>query len=335
MGNGRALAVLAGGTVVDGMSVTRLPSNWRRTVAVLQTVFPRFRVIMNRRSRRLLPALCATALLVTSFSSQAWGPEGHAIVADIAQQHLDPVASAEVAALLKQEGLSRLDEISSWADANRKAMPNTGGWHYVDIPLHADDYVAARDCPQGDCVVVKIDQYAHVLADKSATPQARLEALKWVVHLVGDVHQPLHAEDNNDKGGNTVQVQFFGRGTNLHSLWDGQIIRKAMDLTPGPNYTFDHAIVQSDAMMLDAGITPAEREAWTPTGPLSGLGSEAIGWADESHRLAQQVAYTDLAKPSGEAWSQRYQLKAWPVVEARLEQAGVRLAAVLNQVLGG
>lgn len=289
---------------------------------------------MNRRSRRLLPALCATALLVTTFASQAWGPEGHAIVADIAQQHLDPAASTEVAALLKQEGLSRLDEISSWADANRKAMPNTSDWHYVDIPLHADDYVAARDCHEGDCVVVKIDQYVHVLADKSATPQARLEALKWVVHLIGDIHQPLHAEDNNDKGGNTVQVQFFGRGTNLHSLWDGQIIRKALDLTPGPNYTFDHAIVQADAMKLDARITPAERKAWAPTGPFSASASEAIGWADESHRLAQQVAYADLAKPSGEAWSQRYQLKAWPVVETRLEQAGVRLAAVLNQALG-
>lgn len=289
---------------------------------------------MNRRSRRVLPALCASALLFTTFASQAWGPEGHAIVADIAQQHLDPAASAEVAALLKQEGLSRLDDISSWADANRKAMPHTSGWHYVDIPLHADDFVAARDCPEGDCVVARIDQYAHVLADKSATPQARLEALKWVVHLVGDVHQPLHAEDNNDKGGNTVQVNFFGKGTNLHSLWDGQIIRKALDFIPGPNYTFDHAIVQADAMKLDANITSTERRTWAPSGDLSSLGGEAIGWADESHRLAQQVAYTDLAKPSGEAWSQRYQLKAWPVIETRLEQAGVRLAAVLNEALG-
>jgi len=290
---------------------------------------------MNRRSHRFYPALCACVLFLTAFASQAWGPEGHAIVADIAQQHLSPIASAQVAALLRQEGLSRLDEISSWADANRKAMPHTGGWHYVDIPLHANDYVAARDCHRGDCVVAKIDQYAHVLADTSATPQARLEALKWVVHLVGDIHQPLHAEDNHDKGGNTVQVQFFGRGTNLHSVWDGQIIRQALDLTPGPNYTFDHAIVQSDAMKLDAGITAAERKAWAPAGPLSALGSEAIGWADESHRLAQQVAYTDLGKPSSEAWSQRYQRKAWPVVETRLEQAGVRLAAVLNVALGG
>ncbi len=289
---------------------------------------------MNPRPTRLLSVLCASTLFLAVFTTQAWGPEGHAIVADIAQQHLTPAASAEVISLLKQEDLSRLDEISSWSDANRKEFPHTGSWHYVDIPLQAEDYVAARDCHQGNCVVSRLDHYANVLADKSAAPQARLEALKWVVHLVGDIHQPLHAEDNDDKGGNTVQVQFFGRGTNLHSLWDGRIIRKVLDLQPGPNYTFDHAIVQADAMMLDRDITDFQRKAWAPSTSLSSLGDDAIVWANESHLLAQKVAYTDLAKPSGEAWSQRYQAKAWPVVKTRLEQAGVRLAAVVNEALG-
>jgi hypothetical protein len=295
---------------------------------------PFLRVIMSPRPTRLLSVLCASTLFLAVFATQAWGPEGHAIVADIAQQHLTPSASAEVTSLLKQEGLSRLDEISSWADANRKEYPHTGSWHYVDIPLHARAYVAARDCQQGSCVVSRLDHYAQVLADKSAAPKVRLEALKWVVHLVGDVHQPLHAEDNDDKGGNTVQVQFFGRGTNLHSVWDGRVIRKALDLQPGPNYSFDHALVQTDAMKLDATITDAQRKAWASSISLSHLGREAIGWADESHLLAQKVAYTDLAKPSGEAWSQRYQAKAWPVIKTRLEKAGVRLAAVLNEALG-
>lgn len=289
---------------------------------------------MAFRPTRLFSAVCASTLLFAAFASQAWGPEGHAIVADIAQQHLTPAASAQVEALLGQEGLNRLDQISSWADANRKELPHTGGWHYVDIPLHAASYVAQRDCPQDNCVVAKLNHYTQVLADKSAMPAARLEALKWVVHLVGDVHQPLHAEDNNDKGGNTVQVQFFGRGTNLHSVWDGRVIRKALDLHPGPNYTFDHAIVQKDAMVLDGSITDPQRKAWASSISLSNLGGEAIDWANESHALAQQVAYTDLAKPSGDAWSQRYQAKAWPVVKTRLEQGGVRLAAVLNDALG-
>jgi hypothetical protein len=289
---------------------------------------------MSLRPTRLLSLLFASTLFLAVFVTQAWGPEGHAIVADIAQQHLTPAASAEVDALLKQEGLSRLDEISSWADGNRKEFPQTGVWHYVDIPLDAKAYVAERDCHQGNCVVSRLAHYAQVLADKSAAPSVRLEALKWVVHLAGDIHQPLHAEDNDDKGGNTVQVQFFGRGTNLHSVWDGRIIRKALDLQPGPNYTFDHALVQSDAMVLDGSITDGQRKMWGSSISMSNLGGAAIGWADESHLLAQTVAYDDISKPSGEAWSLRYQAKAWPVVKTRLEQAGVRLAAVLNVALG-
>lgn len=290
---------------------------------------------MSLRPRRLLVSVIFAVLGLCAPLAMSWGPEGHAIVADIAQAHLNPAASAEVASLLKLEGLDRLDQIASWADGNRKEFPRTGSWHYVDIPLHAAGYDAARDCPAGDCVVAKIDQYVRVLADKQATPQARLLALKWVVHLVGDVHQPLHAEDNNDKGGNSVQVQFFGAGSNLHALWDGGVIRHALDLQPGPNYTFDHAIVQADAMKLDAAITPAQRAAWTPPYLLPQIGPMAAEWANESHRLAQQVAYVDIAKPAGDAWSQRYQQRVWPVIRIRLEQAGIRLAEVLNEALSG
>lgn len=283
--------------------------------------------------RRVCVVACAGAFALTASLANAWGPEGHAIVGDIAQAHLDPAAAAEVASLLQLEGESRLDQISSWADGNRKDYPDTGPWHYVDTPLDASGYDASRDCAQGICVVEKIDQYTQVLADRTATPQARLLALKWVVHLVGDIHQPLHAEDNNDKGGNTVQAQFFGRGTNLHSLWDGGVLRHALDLHPGPNYTFDHAAVQGDATNLDASISPAQRAAWAPAGGLAQIGAAAVSWANESHRLAQTVAYTDIDNPSGDAWSQRYQAKAWPVIQTRLQQAGVRLADVINEAL--
>lgn len=288
---------------------------------------------MNTRPNRFAVVACACLLGLAAPLAMSWGPEGHAIVADIAQAHLSPAASTEVASLLKLEGFDRLDQISSWADGNRNEFPHTGSWHYVDIPLKADGYDAARDCVQGNCVVSKIDEYVHVLADKAATPQARLLALKWVVHLVGDVHQPLHAEDNDDKGGNTVQTQFFGKGTNLHAMWDGGIIRHALDLQPGPNYTFDHAAVQADAMTLDAAITPAQRVNWATPNLLPQIVDASIVWADESHTLARNVAYVDIDKPSGEAWSQRYQKKAWPVIQARLEQGGVRLAEVLNEAL--
>ena len=288
---------------------------------------------MNLRPNRLVVAACAGLLGLATPLAMSWGPEGHAIVADIAQAHLDSAAAAEVASLLKLEGLDRLDQISSWADGNRKEFPHTGTWHYVDIPLKAERYDAARDCKEGNCGVAKLDENVHVLADKSASPQARLLALKWVVHLVGDIHQPLHAEDNDDKGGNTVQVQFFGQGTNLHAMWDGGILRHALNLQPGPNYSFDHAAVQADAMTLDAAISPAQRANWATHNLLPQIADASIVWADESHMLARNVAYMDIDKPSGEVWSQRYQQKAWPVVQARLEQGGVRLAEVLNEAL--
>ena len=288
---------------------------------------------MHLRPNRFFVLFCTGLLGLTTPLAMSWGPEGHAIVADIAQAHLDSAAATEVTSLLALEGFDRLDQISSWADGNRKEYPETGSWHYVDIPLMAHGYNAARDCAQGRCVVDKLAENARMLADKSATPQARLLALKWVVHLVGDIHQPLHAEDSDDKGGNMVQVQFFGKGTNLHSLWDGGILRHALSLQPGPNYTFDHAAIQADAMALDAAITPAGRANWATQNLLSHIVDASIVWAEESHSLAQQVACTDIAKPSGDAWSQRYQKKAWPVIQTRLEQGGVRLADVLNEAL--
>lgn len=289
---------------------------------------------MSLRMNRVVALIFAglTVVLATP-AAMAWGPVGHALVADIAQQRLVPEAAAQVADLLRREGLTRLDQIASWADNQRKDMPGTGPWHYVDIPLKDADYVAARDCPNGDCIVVKLSTQAKVLADTSAMPQARLRALKWVVHLVGDIHQPLHAEDNNDKGGNTVQVQFFGFGTNLHSVWDGRVIDRELDLHVGPHYSIDRAAVRKSALQLDASITPAEQAEWALQGNLTRLESQAIGWANQSHRLAQTVAYVDISKPHGDAWSRRYEARVWPVMETRLKQAGVRLADVLNAAL--
>lgn len=289
---------------------------------------------MSLRPTRLSLLSCALALGFTAPFAMAWGPEGHAIVADIAQARLDPVAAAQVTALLELEGYDRLDQVASWADQHRKEMPGTAGWHYVDIPLAAPAYQAARDCPRDNCIVAQLEHFTRTLADRSASPQARLEALKWVVHLAGDIQQPMHAVDNDDKGGNTVQVQFFGVGTNLHSVWDGRVIEHQLDLKLGPNYSIDRTAVASRAMQLDARITPAERAQWAPAGTLATLDARVVDWANESHHLARTVAYTDLVKPSGAAWSERYQAKAWPVIRQRLQQGGVRLAELLDEALG-
>jgi hypothetical protein len=172
--------------------------------------------------------LCGVAHAVPAL---AWWDAGHQIVANIAERRLTPAAKRETNELLALEHQRHLSSIASWADDIRRDRHETASWHFVDIPLDASRYDPARDCKDGDCVVVQIVRFAHVLADPHAKPRARLEALKFVVHFVGDIHQPLHCENHGDHGGNDVHVGWFGKPTNLHAVWDGSIIEKMGSVT--------------------------------------------------------------------------------------------------------
>lgn len=175
-------------------------------------------------SMKLLP-LAATLLFALSASStaHAWGAEGHRLIADLADVQLTAVARAEVARLLAAEPGATMASVSTWADEIRSR--ETASWHYVNPPRGSCSYDRVRDCEDGHCAVDALDKQIAVLKSKSADGE-RLRALKWVIHLVGDIHQPLHAGFKVDKGGNLYQVQAYGRGTNLHALWDGILIRK-------------------------------------------------------------------------------------------------------------
>lgn len=138
--------------------------------------------------KRIITALI---LIVTGTShAWAWSSEGHRIIAEIAEQFLEPAAAQHGAMALRQH------------------------------PISAAGFDAARDCSRGNCVVAKIDQFSAELRDRNAPPKQRLEALKFLVHFIGDVHQPLHASDNGDRGGNNIHEEFKGRKTNLHAVWD-------------------------------------------------------------------------------------------------------------------
>ncbi len=289
-------------------------------------------------SRRILqPALImlfAVATAVFSTGALAWGPEGHAIVADIATLHLTPRTLAQVRKLLALEGHRSLDQVASWPDEIRRDQPETGPWHYVDIPLAATQYSPRRDCRHGDCVVSRIPHFAKILGNRAATPKQRLRALKFLVHFVGDIHQPLHTEDHHDKGGNEVPVIYFGHRTSLHAIWDSAILEQALHLHTGPDYSFDHALVWKSARRLNRQIGAAERARWAPPMLARHLLQSTVQWAEQSHALARQVAYPALPAHPVYGWSDTYQAKAWPVVERQLERAGIRLAAVLNGELG-
>jgi nuclease S1 len=162
-------------------------------------------------------------------------------------------------------------------------------------------------------VVAKISAFETVLRDKSAPPRQRLEALKWIDHLVADINQPLHCADNNDRGGNDVHVDFMGRPTNLHAVWDSGILAAA-HISYGRSY----------ALELAKSISPAEAEKWRMGTPTD--------WADDSYGVASNLIYGVWPHGPGNL-ADSYEQRAIYVVQVQLEKAGVRLAAVLNQSL--
>jgi hypothetical protein len=179
---------------------------------------------VKRRARLKTFVRASALLLLLPGTALAWGSEGHHIIADIAEQYLEPATAQQAHEMLALDNVTTLAAVSTWADDIRTQRPETAPWHYVNIPINPPDgtppaYDARRDCPTGDCVVAKIGTFEAVLRDKSAPPRHRLEALKFLVHLVGDISQPLHCADNQDRGGNDVHVDFMGWRTNLHAVW--------------------------------------------------------------------------------------------------------------------
>lgn len=243
----------------------------------------------------------ALALSLSMFSSQvfAWGAEGHQVIAKLAEGQLTVKARSQLARLLALEPGETLVSISTWADEHRS--PATGRWHFVNFPRNSCEYDAQRECPDGKCVVGAINKQLNILASGVSDDQ-RLLALKYVVHFVGDVHQPLHAGYLDDKGGNTYQLQAFGRGSSLHALWDSGLIRQ-MDTGAG---TFTARLqaktIPAQARDLDVGHA-----------------------AEESCRIVGAIGFYPPRKVGVE-----YLERFGPVVEQRLLLAGARLAGLLN-----
>jgi hypothetical protein len=149
------------------------------------------------------------------------------------------------------------------------------------------------------------------------------------------LHQPLHAEDHDDRGGNDVRLIYFKQRTNLHAVWDGKIIEQALELSLGPDYnSFDHEAVRASARALDAEIAHADRLRWAPSGFAARLTPAVVAWANESHALARSVAYANLPMQRRGRWAVAYQRAAWPAVQSQLERGGIRLAELLNETLG-
>ena len=240
-----------------------------------------------------------------------WGAEGHEIVALIAARELTPAARAQAAQLLGGAAMLVLD--SNWADEIKDQRRDTGPWHYVDIPLAAPGYDARRDCPDRNCVVAQIESDMRILGNRQLPNRTRAEALRFLVHFVADVHQPLHAEENDDRGGNQVRVTIGPERTNLHKVWDVDVV-EALGLDAG-----------AAASGIERSLSSAERKAWA--------GGTPAAWANESHAVARMRIYPPLAGQRELHLPRDYAWRQAPLTRMLLAKAGLRLASVLNAIL--
>ena len=285
----------------------------------------------------------ALSLCLLPLSGRAWGVAGHAMIGDIAEWHLTPTALAKVRAILAEEGFEHLAQVASWPDEIRSQRKETGPWHYVDIPLTETAYDPDRDCPKDNCVIAAINRFRVILADPYKSPLERREALKFLVHFIGDLQMPLHGTENaGDQGGNKVLVNYFGQTMasnkyplNLHTMWDISIIEHHLGVQQGGTSDPNTELRQASTLMaakLNERIPVAEAKA-------SASDLDPIVWAMESHDLAAKYVYPGVVAPGAlpppqpVVLGEEYDARAWPVVERRLQQGGLRLAAVLNQAL--
>ena len=263
--------------------------------------------VMRLALRFLLPFL-----LAMSAPAQAWGPQGHEIAARIAADNLTPSARLRISQILGGDALNLMVLDSNWADEVRSDRPQTMGWHFVNIEIGASGYDRRRDCPRDNCVVRQIERDIGLLRDARAPRAARLEAFRFLIHFVADLHQPLHAADRHDKGGNSVTVIEGRRRTNLHRVWDQEVVAAL-----GP----DSMRVAGD---LERSVSPAARAAM--------MGGTPADWANESFALASREIYGRIPPNGSVRLPRDYAMREQAVVRQQLLRAGLRLAAILNAI---
>ncbi|HEX6217146.1 MAG TPA: S1/P1 nuclease [Vicinamibacterales bacterium] len=270
----------------------------------------------------------ASAVVIATSSLNGWSGQGHRLVGLIAAERLTSQARAEVRRLLDGHTLA---DVANWADTIRSDQQQTYGWHFLNIPPEASGYDRDRDCPRAagvaegsrsdrwrDCAVDRILFWEQRLADLSLDRADRAIALKFLVHFVGDLHQPFHTLGVG-RGGNDVHVRVFGDANcaeegekpfpcNLHAVWDGRLIaRRNLD---------DRAYVaRLQKLIVDKRL--GSQPAGTPA-----------QWAEQSWRLAKEALVTPGANID-ETYYQRH----IAAIDDRIALAGVRLAAVLNRSL--
>lgn len=262
---------------------------------------------MIKSASFLKPLFVSTALLFSA-TCFCWGLTGHRVVAEIAQQHLSKKAKKEISKIFGKESLAWW---ANWPDfiKSDSNWNHASKWHYVDLPGHIgkEEFISALKKLPGKNLYTQIPEMMAQLKDKSLSIQQRRNALVFLIHLVGDLHQPLHVGRDEDQGGNKIVVYWFGDKTNLHTVWDSEFINSQQ-------YSYTEY-----ARLLDIA-SPEQVKAWQST--------SLEDWFYESHVLSDSI-YD--ASPNESKLSYRYNYQFQQALNEQLLKGGVRLAALLNK----
>ncbi|WP_299159884.1 S1/P1 nuclease [uncultured Tenacibaculum sp.] len=239
-------------------------------------------------------------------NEDVWGPTGHRATGKIAENHLTKRAKRKIDKLLQGESLAFVSTYADEIKSDRKKYGKFYTWHYVNMPLDAH-YKDVEKNPKGD-LITGIKECVKVLKDENSSVEDKRFYLKMLVHLMGDLHQPLHIGQKEDKGGNTIQVQWHGRGSNLHRVWDENLINK---------WDMSYLELADNAKHLSKEQIKAVQNG------------DVIDWMKDTHKLTKRVYGS--AK-SGDKLRYRYSYDYFPVVREQLQKGGLRLAKLLNDI---
>jgi hypothetical protein len=278
---------------------------------------------------RVLSSACLAAGMLSLAPAEAYGPDGHRIVCDLAYRYLSDEARTEVDRLIAQdEQFDHFRDVCSWADQVRGSTHrHTAPWHYIN-QVRNDPIVNAEDCAEDGCITQAIDLHAGIFRDRNRSDADRLEALKFLAHWMGDIHQPLHVSIEGDRGGNDIEVLWRGeRHTNLHRVWDSEILLDHMSEEWAFVPASDRWSYLADALAAEIPLNGVQ--IFTPLDP--------IAWAQESHDIvrSRDFAYYWASAERPIAPGDAYYERSLPISRHQLQQGGVRLGGLLNELVMG
>ena len=253
----------------------------------------------------------ALLIIAISLILISWGYTGHRTIGQITESYLSPNAKAAVKDLLGDESLA---DAATWADEARKfpELKETANWHFLNLPLGLNfkEFKNMLDTMKQANVYSALIKAQETLKQKDTPKKEKINALKFVLHFVGDMHQPMHISRAEDKGGNTIQLNYEGKGTNLHSLIDTRLL--------------EHRGLKYDSLAIKFNNIPKRKiRKWQKT-PI-------IKWAWESYQISSKL-YAEVDEMKSRTIGEEYYNKHIGMVEERIQQASVRLAGLLNEI---